>query len=145
MIDDKENSGMLKWTAIVTSFAFLLVCLAGCGEPGTGKQGEKEIKVTPPATVNVKQGATESFKVSVSRTKFEGDVTVSFELPPDSGLSIEGGKDQKVEKGVKEKEFKLTAKDDAKPESFVVKLNGKGDGVSTTKPGEMTVKVSKKD
>jgi hypothetical protein len=136
---------MLKWTAIVTSFALLLVCLVGCGEPGTGKQGEKEIKVTPPGTVNIKQGATEPFKVSVSRTKFEGDVTVSFDLPADSGLSIEGGKDQKVEKGVNEKEFKLTARDNARAESFVVKLNGKGAGVSTTRPGEMTVKVSKKD
>jgi hypothetical protein len=144
MVDHLEITGM-KWTAIVTSFAFLLVCLAGCTEPGKGKQGEKEITVTPPGSVSIKQDETKPIKVSVKRTKFEGDVTVSFDIPADSGLVVEGGNDQKVEKGTSEKEFKLTAKSNAKPESVMVKVMAKGDGVSTSKPGEMKVTVNKKD
>jgi hypothetical protein len=103
----------MKWASLVIAAAVALVLVTGCPETKSDKKGDKELKITPPATVKVEQGKKTEFEVSVSRTKFNDDVTLTFDLPKDSGLSIEGGNSQKVEKEKDKKTFTLVAAEKA--------------------------------
>src|SRR6478672_2139692 len=103
----------MKWMSLALA-AGLFIGLTGCGDTGKsgGGSGDKKLKVTAPGTtVSVKPGATEKFTVSVTREKFDDDVTLDFKGLPD-GVHVEDP--HKIEKGVSKKEFTLKADKDAK-------------------------------
>jgi len=127
----------MKYASIVTALAFLFVCLTGCQDTGKGKTGDKELKVSVPATLSVKAGDSTEMKISLTRTKVDGAVTVSLDVP--EGLTVDK-KELKFDKEDKEKEVKVTGDKDG---TFTIKTTAKGGDVSSS-AGETKVTVTKK-
>jgi len=135
---------MKRMSLALAAGLFITVGLTGCGDTGSsgGGSGDKKLKVTAPGTaVTVKPGATEKFTVSVTREKFDEDVSLDFKGLPD-GVSLEDSS-PKIEKGVTKKEFTLKAAADAKEnDGKEATVTAKGGG-KTTDPAKFTVKVKK--
>jgi predicted component of type VI protein secretion system len=135
----------MKWASLVIAAAVALVLVTGCPETKSDKKGDKELKITPPANVKVEQGKKTEFEVSVTRTKFNDDVTLTFDLPKDSGLTLEGGNSQKVEKEKDKKTFTLVAAKDANPADGVEAKVAGSSGDLKPDPAKFKVTVAKAD
>lgn len=138
---------MMKWMSLaLVAGLFITVGLTGCGDTGKSGPGvgDKRLSVTGPATgVTVKPGATEKFTVSVTREKFDEDVTLDITGLPD-GVTLEDSS-PKLQKGVTRKELTLKAADTAKETETGGKeatIVAKGGGL-TTDPAKFTVHVRK--
>jgi hypothetical protein len=135
----------MKWASLVITAAVCLVLVTGCPETKSDKKGDKKLEVTPPRAVTVEQGKKTEFEVSISRTKFNEDVTLTFDLPKDSGLSIEGGNSQKIEKEKDKKTFTLVASDKATvADGMEAKVAGSS-GDLKPDPAKFKVTVTKGD
>src|SRR5262245_49452968 len=127
------------------SFAVVTVLLAGvgCSNTGKGKEGEKELKLSPPMTATtIERGETKTVDFSITRTKFDEDVDLSFSKLP-KGIHIEGGDKQTVEKGQTKKSITLKADRDAELGEHSIEATGKGGGV-TTSPATFKINVKEK-
>jgi hypothetical protein len=132
----------MKWLTFV-AVAGLVFGLAGCGETGKVKgPGGKELTVTAPAPVTIKQGDTADVTVSARRTKFDDPVDVEVSDLP-KGVSADATK-KTIEKGATSVKFTLTAANDANPEDghkakVIAKALDMKEG-----PLEFTVSIKKK-
>jgi uncharacterized membrane protein len=120
------------------------------GKPGenttTGK--DEKFELDGPKSFTVKQGEMKEFTVTISRTNFKDDVTLT--------ASVENT-DNKVKAEVKDKTFKgsdpkdkkiaiaVSAADDAKLGDYTIDVNGKPEaGHAPAVPLQVKLKVEKK-
>lgn len=128
----------MKWLAFALTAA--LISSVGCSgdaKTGEGKGGEK-LTVDPPASVSVKQGATEKLKVTIKKEKFDDDVKLTFDKLPE-GVKI--AEDTTIKKGGTEANLTLEADKEARAQDgFKVKVTAEGGGIKTP-PSEFTINV----
>lgn len=120
--------------------ACVVVGTVGCEKATVEGPGGKKLSVTKPSDQSVKQGDTDSVKVSISRTNFRDAVTVRFDNLP-QGVEIQD-KDKKIPAEETSATFTLKAAPDAKiVENHEAKVTVTGpDGMSASEPFKVTVK-----
>jgi len=127
---------MMKWMTFILS-AVVVVGLVGCGEKdkkekenkgeSTGS-GDKKLTVKI-SDFSISKGKKKDDKVTITREKFDDEVTISFDLP--KGVKVLD-KEMTIEKGKTEKTFTFEATDEA--------TEGKQKGKVTAKSGDMEAK-----
>lgn len=129
---------------ILIAVAVCLFGLTGCGKDKdtvTGADGKK-LSIEYPKEVSVAVGETSPVKVTVTRTKFDEDVTIEFAQLPD-GVTVKE-KETVIKKGSKESTFNLTATGSAKPgKGHAIKVSASGGGMKSG-PHEVKVNITEK-
>ncbi len=111
--------------------------LFGCEKSTVEGPGAKKITLVKPADQSVKRGSTEKVAIVVTRSNFEGPVTIAFEnLPKGVHIVDDGGKLEG-----NERTFVLTAAPDADlVEKHSANVVAKGpDGMAVTEQFRITV------
>jgi hypothetical protein len=128
---------------LVTGFvvACMVVGTVGCEKTTVEGPGSKKLTLTKPSDQSIKQGDTDSVKVSISRSNFRDPVTVRFDNLP-AGVEIQD-KDKKIATEDTSATFTLKAAADAKlVENHEATVTVQGpDGMSTTEKFKITVKA----
>jgi len=121
----------------------LVFVAAGCTKTTTQKSGDKELSVTKPNGVTLKQGANETITISVTRKNFTDAADVKFENLPKGVSVIEAAKDMRIAANTDSAKFTLKAADDADVVSnHEAKVTVSGGGM--TNAGVFPVTVQKK-
>ena len=109
---------MKKWFTLVVAVG--LLGFTACSGGTTGKksepvkgEGDTSLAIHIPKSAEVKAGDKTDVKITVDRKGFDDAVTIKFEDLP-TGVSVDGGESQKIDKGSKDKTFTLKASKDAK-------------------------------
>jgi hypothetical protein len=133
----------MKWTSFVLAVA-LAVGVVGCNDAEKGKgtvkgKDDKQLTLTAPGTVTIKQGSTEQIKIKIDRKKFDDPVDLSFSDLP-KGVTVKES-DTKIDKGATDRTLTLEAKDDATIEDGAeAKVTAKSGDMKVTEPFKVNVK-----
>jgi hypothetical protein len=140
---------MKKLVALVVALVFC-VTVTGCPDKKTATtDAKKEHKDQGKGTtglsltlskdsVSIEQGKTAEVDVTINRTGFDEDVTITFKNLP---KGVTGPADAKIAKGSTKGSYNLTAAADAEPvDNHAVTVEGKGGGKEADAALKVTVK-----
>src|SRR5262249_39956575 len=124
------GSSMRKWITLVVAVSMLGFTACGGGTSGSKKseevkgEGNASLAFVLPKAAEMKVNDKTDLKITVERKHFDDAVTIKFEDLP-TGVSVDGGESQKIDKGSHDKTFTLKASKDAKEvKDHAVKVTG---------------------
>ena len=135
----------MRWISLV---AAVLIVSTGCSDKKSTKgtaEGGKELKLTAPGGLTLKQGEAKNVKITISRKEFNEPVDVDISGLPE-GVTIKEGKKLKIDKDAVEVTITVMADEKAPvtKEGAKAMISASGGGVNTTNPAEWTIKVEEK-
>jgi len=132
----------MRWISFV---AAVLIVSTGCSDKkakGTA-EGGKELEVTAPETLKIKQGETRQVTVKISRKNFNEPVDIDISGLPE-GVTIEGAK-PKIDKDATSVTLSIKAAEKAPVvKDHKAMISGSGGGVSTKNPADWKITVEEK-
>jgi len=111
---------------VLAPLVLAALVFTGCNTQSSTSKGKdgQELKLSTPKSVKVAQDGTAEFKVSITRTKFDEPVDITFDKLP-TGVTVEPGATSKIDKGVTDRTYTLKATDKAEKAKATFKVSAK--------------------